>query len=252
MNSITNETKTIISPYLPHDLGNLPIDLFKVIHSILNPMHTELFATVSKTWQANCCEIARDDFLLIKPFINWLNQNLAEKEETKSKLLACYDVNERSKSIKKKIQAVLQELNKETLMDLETLSIKDKKPKFFKDCLHLAAVANSLKNIVQQVSSQSISSMLYFQLTSELAQKGYFYKAIVVKDMIIKDVDRDCALGFICKELFRDRLFDQTKDLLLKISDKSKRKDLVQNFISILRNHNETQKALDYMTMLFY
>ena len=160
MNSIKNEREPIIVPHLPHDLGNLPLDLFKVIHLKLNPMQTELFATVSKTWQSNRSVIARDEFLLIKPFIDWLNLNLSEKEEeTKNKLLACYDVNESFKSITKQIRAVLQELDDTTLKQLEKLAEETKKPKFFKDSLYLATVDNILKGIKLKRSIKSYSFM---------------------------------------------------------------------------------------------
>ena len=254
MNSIKNEREPIIVPHLPHDLGNLPLDLFKVIHLKLNPMHTELFATVSKTWQSNRSVIARDEFLLIKPFIDWLNLNLSEKEEeTKNKLLACYDVNESFKSITKQIRAVLQELDKETLMELEALSIKDEKPKFFKDSLHLALIDKKLKWAMEVFGTNHERLYVSYGFTSsDLATGGYFYKSMEVAEMITTDYERDCALMTISKEFFRDRLFNQTKNLLLKMSDKSARNHLTQYFINILVKHNETQIARNYMSILFY
>ena len=256
MNSITNEREPLLFPNLPHDLGNLPLDLFKVVQSSLNPMHTELFATVSKTWQANCSVIARDEFLLIKPFIDWLNLNLSENQQgTKSKLLACYDVTKRFKSIIKQIRAVLQELDYETLKQLEKLSVETKKPKFFKDCLHLAAVDNRLEKTFQEydINPNIIAKNFMFECTSiELAREGYLYKSFEVADMITINNKRDFALEWISKELFRDRLFDQTKKILLKINDRGAKKNLIVKFVDILNKHNERELARNYMSMLFY
>lgn len=275
MNSITNETKNLVFPHLPHDLGNLPFDLFKVIHLKLNPMHTELFATVSKTWQSNCNIITRDEFLLIKPFIDWLVINLNGKEEEEEKLykfLAYYDVNESFKSTTKQIRAVLQELDHSTLKELEKLAIETKKPKFFKDCLHLASVDNDLKSIFQLISNQNINiipqniyglaqnlknqiyslNLFYLSTSGELAQKGYFYKSIEVVNMISTDREKDYALEFIAKELFRDRLFDQTKKIIQKINDSGSKKNLIVKFADILNKHNERELARNYMSLLFY
>ncbi len=270
MNSITNERETIVFPNVPHDLGDLPLDLFELIFSKLNPMHTEQFPPVSKAWNLKCIEIKKNQFLLLKPFIDWLNLNLDEKyTDQKNKLLACYDISKGFKCITKQIQAVLQELDSGTLMDLQNLSIKGEKPKFFIDLLHIAGVDKSLKSIFQQISNPNVprniyamtqnlntlnySRNIFCQSTSgELVQKGFFYKSIEVANMITSDREKDYALIFICRELFRDRLFDQTKNLLLKISDKSVRNKIAQNFIAILTKHDEREVARNYMTMLFY
>ncbi len=200
--------------------NNFPLEISSHILSFLNAEGMQQAAKTCKSWTFECVTFAKSEELsLIKTYLEWMGTT-ADKIEynQKDKFLGhtnstemphaknLMEVKEVIEEIRENILNVLKNYHDDRLLNLKYMPKPEKTPSFFGDIFDLAKI--------QRKHSLSLAESNLSEVAEELAEWGYYKKAMNITSSKNSETLNDLIRKTVCEILIKRFLFDKALEHL--------------------------------------